>query len=129
MGMMTPVQAAERLGVSPDTVVKWFDRGFLTGHRLPTGGRRIDPTSVAAVAADMERRGGGRTLTPAAWLDREILAGRLSSEPPAELIALAAQLVRASGIAQPPRKTTAARVNGSERPSGDGDESAIPPQA
>jgi excisionase family DNA binding protein len=102
MDSVTPKQAARALGVSADTIVNWFDRGLLSGHRLPTGGRRIDPASVKAITADMAAGAmTSRSLTPAAWLRREIETGRLATEPPAELLALAAELVRASGVTQP----------------------------
>lgn len=53
------------------------------------------------VTAEAERTGSNGRLTPAAWLRREIETGRLAAEPPAELLSLAAELVRASGVSQP----------------------------
>jgi excisionase family DNA binding protein len=42
-------QAAEALGVSPDTVRDWFDAGKLSGYRTPGQHRRISTESIAAL--------------------------------------------------------------------------------
>ena len=41
-------QAADVLGVSPDTVRRWIDRGELEGTRTASGRRRIPPRPVLA---------------------------------------------------------------------------------
>ncbi|MGA8522016.1 MAG: helix-turn-helix domain-containing protein [Candidatus Dormiibacterota bacterium] len=91
---MTPKEAAERLGVSTDTVVRWMGLGILTGWRLPTGGRRVDPQSVEAVAerSGMPRLGG--SLSPSDWLRREVSSGRLAETPPDELLATIVDALR-----------------------------------
>lgn len=45
-------QAAELLGVSPDTVRRWADAGDLPTRRTPSGQRLIDGAALAAYAAE-----------------------------------------------------------------------------
>jgi molybdopterin-binding protein len=45
-------EAAELLGVSPDTVRRWIDSGRLTARRTKGGQRRIDAESLARLAAE-----------------------------------------------------------------------------
>jgi molybdopterin-binding protein len=47
MPQLTVAQAAELLGVSPDTVRRLADRGDLKASRTPGGRRRFDGASVA----------------------------------------------------------------------------------
>ena len=44
--MLTVKEAAERLHVSPQTVYRWIEEGFLKVTRYPTGTVRIDPKEV-----------------------------------------------------------------------------------
>lgn len=55
--MLTTRQAARRLGVSDQTVRRWYEDGTLTGRRLrPTGWIQIDETSVEALLAEAKQR-------------------------------------------------------------------------
>lgn len=45
-------QAAELLGVSPDTIRRWADEGRLPTRRTPGGHRVVDAAALAAFAAD-----------------------------------------------------------------------------
>lgn len=47
---LTTGQAAERLGVSPDTVARMVDAGELPSERTPRGHRRIPVDAVDAIA-------------------------------------------------------------------------------
>ncbi|HEX9529604.1 MAG TPA: helix-turn-helix transcriptional regulator, partial [Acidimicrobiales bacterium] len=45
-------QAAELLGVSPDTVRRWMDSGQLPAARTPGGRRRVEGATLARFSAD-----------------------------------------------------------------------------
>jgi molybdopterin-binding protein len=45
-------EAAELLGVSPDTVRRWIDAGRLEARRTRGGQRRVDGASLARLAAE-----------------------------------------------------------------------------
>jgi excisionase family DNA binding protein len=47
--LITTGQAAERLGVSPQTIRRWADDGSLPSVRTPGGQRRFSPVTVAAL--------------------------------------------------------------------------------
>jgi molybdopterin-binding protein len=53
MPSYTVGQAAELLGVSPDTVRRWADRGDLKMSRTPGGRRRLDGAGLARYAQSM----------------------------------------------------------------------------
>jgi molybdopterin-binding protein len=53
MPQYTVGQAAELLGVSPDTVRRWADRGRLKMSRTPGGRRRLDGAGLARFAQNM----------------------------------------------------------------------------
>lgn len=53
---MSPLEAAEILGVSKTTVHTYFDMGLLHGYRLPGGARRISIGSVMQLHADNHQR-------------------------------------------------------------------------
>lgn len=42
-------EAAERLGVHPNTLAGWVKRGWLTGSKLPSGEMRFDEDEVEAL--------------------------------------------------------------------------------
>jgi excisionase family DNA binding protein len=46
---LTTQEAADMLGVYPNTVAAWFDQGHLSGYTTPNGHRRIDAASVTAM--------------------------------------------------------------------------------
>lgn len=54
--LLTVAQAAERLGVSPQTVRRWADEGLIPMARTPTGHRRFDADHIEAVAESMVPR-------------------------------------------------------------------------
>ncbi len=54
---MTTAQAAKRLGVSPQTVQKWVDAGYLPAWKTVGGHRRLDADAVERMVAN--RRSGG----------------------------------------------------------------------
>jgi molybdopterin-binding protein len=68
----TVTQAADLLGVSPDTVRRWVDRGQLGGARSPNGRRRIDGRTLAQFAAN---RAGDRAEPPVAESARNHFPG------------------------------------------------------
>lgn len=49
---LTVSQAARQLGISVDTVRRWFDTGYLAGERDLNNRRRIDPASVRKILDD-----------------------------------------------------------------------------
>lgn len=53
---ITTAQAAKRLGVSPQTVQKWVDAGYLPAWKTVGGHRRLDAAAVERMA--VERRSG-----------------------------------------------------------------------
>lgn len=53
---ITTAQAAKRLGVSPQTVQKWVDAGYLPAWKTVGGHRRLDAEAVERMAS--ERRSG-----------------------------------------------------------------------
>ena len=53
---ITTAQAAERLGVSPQTIQKWVDAGHLPAWKTMGGHRRLDADAVDRMA--MERHSG-----------------------------------------------------------------------
>lgn len=53
---ITTAQAARRLGVSPQTVQKWVDAGYLPAWKTVGGHRRLDAEAVERMA--VERRSG-----------------------------------------------------------------------
>ena len=57
---LTPPQAAERLGVSVNTVRRWADKGLIPVAKTPTGRRFFDPAAIDKLAAE---------LTPAGTVD------------------------------------------------------------
>jgi excisionase family DNA binding protein len=46
---VTVGDAADILGVSATTIVRMFDEGLIDGHVLPSGHRRINAESLAAI--------------------------------------------------------------------------------
>lgn len=53
---LTVSQAARFLGVSPGTVRRWADTGYLTGYRTPGGQRRFNHTDLIAFARRIQMR-------------------------------------------------------------------------
>jgi len=51
--LLTISQAAARLGVHPDTLRKWADKGLVPVIRTPTGYRRFEPQEIERVRAAM----------------------------------------------------------------------------
>lgn len=49
---LTTGQAANRLAVTPDTVLKWIRTGRLPARRTPGGHHRIDPKDLEVLASD-----------------------------------------------------------------------------
>ena len=46
MTWLTTGQAAARMGVSESTIRAYLEAGLLQGHKLPSGHRRIESSSV-----------------------------------------------------------------------------------
>ncbi|MGH9065106.1 MAG: TOBE domain-containing protein [Acidimicrobiales bacterium] len=55
MASIPIAQAAQLLGVSPDTVRRWADSGRLVATRTPGGRRVIDGAELARFSADQAR--------------------------------------------------------------------------
>jgi excisionase family DNA binding protein len=53
---ITTAQAAERLGVSPQTIQKWVDAGHLPAWKTMGGHRRLDADAVERMAAERHSR-------------------------------------------------------------------------
>ncbi len=54
--LLTISQAAARLGVHPDTLRKWADKGLVPVVKLPSGYRRFEPQEIERVCAEMGLR-------------------------------------------------------------------------
>ena len=72
MPLFTVGQAAELLGVSPDTVRRWVDSGQIPAARTPGGRRRVDGAALAHFSAT---RGGSPNLAPVAESARNHFPG------------------------------------------------------
>lgn len=59
-------QVAERYGVSPETILRWWRCGKLPGYRLASNVLRFDPAEVDAFLAARHRGGSpeGRATDP-----------------------------------------------------------------
>ena len=55
--LMTVSQAAARLGVHPDTLRAWADKGLVGVVRTPTGYRRFEPEEIDRVREEMGLEG------------------------------------------------------------------------
>ena len=55
--LLTVSQAAARLGIHPNTLRGWADRGIVAVVRLPTGARRFEPGEVERVRREMGLEG------------------------------------------------------------------------
>jgi excisionase family DNA binding protein len=51
--LLTISQAAARLGVHPDTLRAWADKGLVPVVRTPTGYRRFQPAEIERVREEM----------------------------------------------------------------------------
>jgi excisionase family DNA binding protein len=47
-------EAARRLGIHPQTLRAWADRGYVEHIRMPSGYRRFDPVVIDQLAAEMQ---------------------------------------------------------------------------
>ena len=65
-------QAAELLGVSPDTVRRWVDAGHLPASRTPGGQRRLNGAALARFSA---QRAGSLPTPPVAESARNHFPG------------------------------------------------------
>jgi excisionase family DNA binding protein len=61
---ITTAQAAERLGVSPQTIQKWVDAGHLPAWKTMGGHRRLDAEAVDRMVNDRNARFGISAPTP-----------------------------------------------------------------
>ncbi len=51
--LLTISQAAARLGVHPDSLRRWADKGLVAMVKLPSGYRRFEPQEIERVRAEM----------------------------------------------------------------------------
>ncbi len=58
--LLTIAKAAARLGVHPDTLRGWADKGMVPVVRLPSGYRRFDPSEIERVRGEMGLGSTGR---------------------------------------------------------------------
>jgi excisionase family DNA binding protein len=47
-------EAARRLGIHPQTLRAWADKGYVEHIRMPSGYRRFDPAVIERLAVDMQ---------------------------------------------------------------------------
>lgn len=88
---VTTAQAAKRLGVSPQTVQKWVDAGYLPAWKTVGGHRRLDAAAVERMATE-RRSGDAAPRAPSVMLveDNAVTAAVLEAQlqdvlPDAEL--------------------------------------------
>ena len=55
--LLTISQAAAQLGVHPDTLRAWADKGLVPVVRTPTGYRRFEPAEIARIRKEMGLEG------------------------------------------------------------------------
>ena len=53
MKLLTISEAARELGVHPNTLRGWVDRGLVPAVRLPSGHRRFEPEQIERIKQDM----------------------------------------------------------------------------
>ena len=58
--LLTISQAAARLGIHPDTLRAWADKGLVPMVRTPTGYRRFNPEEIDRLRAEMGLEGKAR---------------------------------------------------------------------
>lgn len=58
---ITTAQAAERLGVSPQTIQKWVDAGHLPAWKTMGGHRRLDADAVERMVVERNSHMGAKT--------------------------------------------------------------------
>ena len=68
-------QAAELLGVSPDTVRRWVDSGQLRAARTGGGRRRVDGSALARFSAERAAQAPTATAAPVAESARNHFPG------------------------------------------------------
>lgn len=51
--LLTISQAAARLGVHPDSLRRWADKGLVPVIKLPSGYRRFEPQEIERVRSEM----------------------------------------------------------------------------
>ena len=47
-------EAARRLGIHPQTLRAWADKGYVEHVRMPSGYRRFDPAVIDELAKEMQ---------------------------------------------------------------------------
>jgi excisionase family DNA binding protein len=47
-------EAARRLGIHPQTLRAWADKGYVAHIRMPSGYRRFDPAVIDQLAVEMQ---------------------------------------------------------------------------
>ena len=55
-------EAADRLGVAPETLRRWIDDGRLDAERTPGGQRTVDAVDVARLASERRKEGKDRPI-------------------------------------------------------------------
>ena len=53
MKLLTISEAARELGVHPNTLRGWVDRGLVPAVRLPSGHRRFEPEQIERIRREM----------------------------------------------------------------------------
>jgi excisionase family DNA binding protein len=85
--LLTTSEAAAQLGIHPDTLRRWADKGDVPMFRLPNGNRMFRPSDIERVAHKLnEKRAQALTLwNPPPGTNRRQGLRKRSGEPPRQV--------------------------------------------